>query len=197
MNTLLKDLAKKYPFPKTKHYKRKKINGWRIWDTQFLDLLEPNHSHIIVEVGCWYGKTTCWLAETFKNSTIICIDTFTDHTEPGAKTQVVEDSKLYNHFITNVWEYKERIIPIPALSWDGLQEIKNHQVMPTLIYIDAAHAYEYVSKDISICLESFPNSIICGDDYDVYRPNGVKLAVDEKVKEGYTLSRFERFWHLQ
>lgn len=197
---MFKDLQSLYTFPTEKPSLDVVIKGWGTWADQFRNLLTPTTApYILVEVGCWFGKNTIEWLSTFENAKVIVIDTFNGGVEhqPGAPFYEKELYYLYDQFITNVWKFKDRVIPIKAYSYEGLQIIYNFQIKPDLIYIDASHLYLDVLKDIETAFKLFPDSIIVGDDYGHLNSNDVKKAVDFYVKShDYTLERYNRFWHI-
>lgn len=198
----LDKLRKDYPVKVLDKRKELNLKGWRTWDSEFHKLLpDRNKNYVIVEVGCWFGKMTRKFLEQYPNATIIVIDTFEggpEHQE-GKEHYQKELSYLYDEFTNNIYEYKDRVIPIKAFSWDGLNILDQYNIKPDLIYIDAGHTYNAVKKDLTTAYYLFGDkSIITGDDYDSIRPNDVKKVVDEFTNEkNIRLYRHERFWSLK
>jgi capsular polysaccharide biosynthesis protein len=176
------------------------IKGWRTWGESFKKLLKDVDAPVIVEVGSWFGKNVIELSQVFPKAIIISIDTWEggiEHQE-GQTAYEPELSFLYEQFIRNIWGIKDRVIPIKSLSWKGLEIVKEFHIEPDLIYIDAGHIFECVSKDVETACKLFPNSIICGDDYDTIKPNEVKEFVDSFTgQNNINLKNFERFWWFE
>jgi hypothetical protein len=99
------------------------------------------------------------------NATVLCVDTWLGSIEHQEKFKE-SLSVLYETFCVNLWDRRERIVPIRLNSTDGLQEIYQQHVRPDLIYVDWSHDADNVEKDVTTALELFPTSIICGDDYN-------------------------------
>lgn len=110
---------------------------------------------------------------------------------------------MFEVFKANIYEYKDRIIPIRATSIDGLKILKYLQVKPDMIYIDAGHEFDDVTRDIELALKLFPEcKHIFGDDYNWI---GVQQAVqfqldnllynDKKVK--LDVNNQNVCWHLE
>lgn len=173
------------------------IKGWRTWEDQICKLIGDNEEPTILEVGCWFGKTTKILAERYPKSKIFVIDTFEGGPEhqPGKPFWQPELDYLLEQFMVNLWEHRHQITILHCLSHIGIEQLQSLIPDPLIIYIDAGHEYEYVTKDITTAL-NFKTSIICGDDYEcVKKPNGVRKAVDEMAsKHNLTLKHYERFW---
>ena len=64
---------------------------------------------------------------------------------------------------------------------DGVQWLKDRNIVPDVIYIDADHHYEAAKQDIRHSLLAFPDALCVGDDYGNYE--GVKNAVLECAQE--------------
>ena len=90
---------------------------------------------------------------------------------------------LYDSFIANCWEQKDRILPLRMKTTDGLLWAKICALTPDLIYIDAGHDFIDVLSDLTQAHAMFPQARIVGDDFDWRDPtrpthlNTVKLAV--------------------
>jgi hypothetical protein len=64
-------------------------------------------------------------------------------------------------FLANLWDYRERVIPIRGNSPDMLFEIHRLGAEPDLIFLDA----DKEGREIEICHELFPNATMTGDDW--------------------------------
>lgn len=87
---------------------------------------------------------------------------------------------LYETFLSECWDYRERIIPVRRKSIEGLKLVAEAGLTPDVIYIDGDHSYAAVHDDLVTALSLFPRSAILGDDWDW---PGVKQAVEEIVQE--------------
>src|SRR4029077_19593860 len=130
--------------------------------TPFLD---PKLS-LVLEVGSWLVKSTPFIAEHAPNAKVIAIDTWKGSKEHFQNSEWIKMlPTLYETFLKNCWAYHDRILPIRALSWDGLAIASRHDIQPDLIYLDGSHEYEDVKKDLEAILALFPKADLAGDDF--------------------------------
>ena len=139
---------------------------------------------IFVEVGCWKGKSSAFLAteiaNSIKNIDLYCVDTW----EGSIEHQNRPDLKhLYKTFMTNMNPLKEYFIPLKTPSLEAAELFDNESL--DFVFIDASHEYEDVKNDIRAWLPKIkPGGVLAGHDYYVdghdYFP-GVKKAVNETL----------------
>jgi predicted O-methyltransferase YrrM len=138
-------------------------------------------STIIVELGSWLGLSTRWLCDNSK-ATVYAIDHWNGSIEHQNRGDVKDKlPTLYDTFIVNCWDYKDRIIPIRGNSLDGLIELREIKVIPDLIYIDASHEYEDVLNDLEYSHKLFPSAVIIGDDWNWRQKKLKRKTVQEAV----------------
>ena len=138
----------------------------------------PTNSHF-VEVGTWKGMSVAYMAveiiNSGKNIKFDCVDTW-DFVP--SQTEIPEDQfeNLYETFLNNIEPVKHQIKPVKALSWDGANYYTDESL--DFIFIDAAHDYESVKKDINAWFPKLKiGGIIAGHDYTWC--DDVKKAVHE------------------
>jgi hypothetical protein len=154
------------------------------------------------EIGCYVGGGIKHVL-SLKNDLFICaIDTWDNQLlidilkkEPpahvGGYIGDLEKYSLYDSFITNIWEYRNQVLPLKMDSIDGIHKLHELKIEPDVIYIDSSHEYENTKNELNTINNLFDNTIICGDDYDKNH-GGVCPAVDEFVeKNNYTLRFFD------
>jgi predicted O-methyltransferase YrrM len=138
----------------------------------------PSNSHF-VEVGVWKGMSAAYMAVEIINSKkdikFDCIDIWEYlDSQSDISEELFED--LYEVFMKNISPVKHVITPIKELSWDGAKHYKDKSL--DFVFIDAAHDYESVKKDI---IAWFPKikegGTIAGHDYTWC--DDVKKAVHE------------------
>lgn len=138
----------------------------------------PTNSHF-VEIGTWKGMSAAYMAveiiNSGKNIKFDCVDTW-DFVP--SQTEIPEDQfeNLYETFLNNIEPVKHQIKPVKALSWDGADHYADESL--DFIFIDAAHDYESVKKDINAWFPKLKNGgVIAGHDYTWC--DDVKKAVHE------------------
>lgn len=138
------------------------------------------------------GQSCYYMLKFAPNATVIAID----HWEGSAEHQKLpEVTQLYETFIVNLWENRNRIIPVRERSTIGLRAVYDHDIIPDLIYIDWSHDADNVYKDVTCAIRLFPYSIICGDDWTW---ENVRKGVNEAIQgTKYKIESSFSFWRLQ
>ena len=152
----------------------------------------PTDSHF-VEVGTWKGMSAAYMAveiiNSGKNIKFDCIDTW-DFVPSQTEIPLHMFDNLYEIFLQNIKTVKHQINPIKALSWDGAEFYKDNSL--DFVFIDAAHDYEYVKKDINAWFPKVKKGgVIAGHDYTWCAD--VQKAVNEFFK-GKTIYETEGCW---
>jgi len=144
-----------------------------------------------VEVGTWKGRSAAFMAVEIINSNkkikFDCIDNweYVDGLQTDIEKQLF-GKDIYNEFINNIKPVSHIINPIKSISWEAASLYDDQSL--DFIFIDAAHDYESVKKDINAWLPKLKkNGIIAGHDYADDHPD-VKRAVNELFSEIETVS---------
>lgn len=123
--------------------------------------------HCLLELGTWYGQSALDFAQYIDK--VYCVDLWDERyirecPRIGFKDyEIFKDHPLYETFISNAWEMKDRIIPIKCGTLKGIEKVKYLPFKPQAVYIDAEHSYEAVSKELSAIFEAFGHIIIFGN----------------------------------
>ena len=186
----LAELKNAFPFPANAPDVPPFDHGW-FWEChkELLSGAMGSHVKVILELGSWLGKSTQWLAEQSPNATIIAVDHWqgsAEHLEKPEWRALLPT--LYETFIKNCWEFRDRIIPLRMNTISGMGFVNQFGVNPELIFIDAGHDYASAYGDVSNALRLFPSAAICGDDFYW---EGVNKAVTEHVKHGIMLASYK------
>ena len=132
---------------------------------------------VIVEIGSFKGKSTCFIAEGIDNKKMqfFCIDPWKDGLMPE------KGDEIFNEFLQNTKKYKDKFSILRGFSHEVIKEWPVYRKIDFL-WVDGDHSYEGVKKDI---LNWTPlvkkSSFVCFHDYR--DAPGVKKAVDELVKD--------------
>jgi len=132
----------------------------------------PTYSFSLCEIGSYIGESTKIFAENFRR--VYAIDPWEDNYDPMDEACNCAPFNLVENEFDKNMAYYPNVFKIKGKSQDILPN-NNHRF--EIVYIDGNHTYEYVKKDIHICLEK--NVIaISGHDYHHNWP-GVAEAVNE------------------
>ena len=161
------------------------VNGFFTWPTLYKDMVYsfPEGSHF-VEIGCLEGQSLIYLIKekmkAGKELKITAIDHFKG-----------QSGGLLERFNNNLASYKEEF---NLMVMDSAEAAQYFDAVD-FVFIDAAHDYESVKRDILAWLPKV-RGIIAGHDYPAY--NGVVTAVDEifgdRVNKNY---KFEGCWMVK
>lgn len=172
-----------YQFPKNKPSDKPNLHGWMGEGNKRLlhKYLNPR-MRVVFEFGAWLGLSTKFILE---NTSRDCLVISIDHWEGGSTINQSGKyshmiNSLYNTFIVNMWEYRNRLIPLRMSGNDAMLFLAKAKIEPDLIYLDMDHEYEPVIKDLRILTKHFPDAIIVGD--DIKHHAGVSQAVHEIMR---------------
>ncbi len=148
------------------------------------------------ELGSWTGISLLYACNKMPKETILfAVDIWPSEKNKSTPTCIPAQQKildklptLYETFLVNCWDHKEKIIPLKMLTIEGLEKIHNLNVSLDIIYIDASHQYEDVKNDILISLRLFPDAVLYGDDFFSGQVRKAVLEISE-------LKSFEVFVH--
>jgi predicted O-methyltransferase YrrM len=156
------------------------IEGWSQFEDQgmLLRRMLPQSGHLrIAEIGVYCGRgTAMWIVELLNSP--VTFDYFAIDNFKGSADY--ESENLYEKTIQNLAPILDKV---NVLKMDSIEAVKRFpDGYFDVVYIDGAHDYESVKKDVN---HWFPkvrkDGYIAGDDYVKGWP-GVVRAVDEFLK---------------
>ena len=165
------------------------IQGWGAHPI-FLEVIQKIRPQTIIEVGTWKGFTALYMARLMElsnlNGHILCIDTWLGSAEHFFSQDPMTILKrkngfpeIYEQFLANVLFQKRQnvIVPLPQTSDAAFEILSKIKFTADVIYIDGAHDYETVSRDLRNYWSLISSGgVLFGDDYEW---PGVRQAVDE------------------
>lgn len=152
-------------------------------------LIESQRPHRIIEVGSWEGASAihmarCCVEQGVACEEILCVDTWLGSAElllAAVNGETITRSpyfgalryrwgypQLYYTFLGNVLDagLQDTITPVPLTSDVAYQIFKDLAVTADLIYIDGAHDFTSVLRDLRMYWEILePGGTLFGDDY--------------------------------
>lgn len=138
-----------------------------------------NLNGIIVEIGCWEGRSTITLAKAAYPEIVHAVDTWKGNIGEGENhttIEILKDRDVFAQFMKNIKECKINNIIVYKLSSKEFLESLEESIK--FVHIDGSHDYESVRSEISFLLPIIvPGGVICGD--DLTSAPGVRQAVDE------------------
>jgi len=153
-------------------------------DSETFDwLIRATKPDSIIEVGSWKGHSANFMADICRSidkiPKILCIDTFLGAVEHWCLPGEIKNLHLKNgrptileRFQANTIARKNQdiIFPFPIDSDNAAQVLSHYDFKADLIFIDAAHDYDDVTKDIVNYWKLLAeNGVFFGDDYQ-YEP---------------------------
>ncbi len=181
--------------------------GFGSADDTLTHVIERLRPELIIEVGSWEGGSAIYMAREIKRlglpTKIICVDTWL-----GAPEHVLQEGfrgtlgerfgypTLYHRFIGNVLAAgAESIIsPLPNTSDNAAQILRHLGVKAQMVFVDAAHEYLPVSRDLEAYWDLLTeDGALVGDDY-IGWPEVTQAADDFARKHSIPLyGRFGKY----
>ena len=175
-------------------YYKSLIGYFDFEDVYFKAVFHAKENDILIEVGSFLGKSAAFMVEEIdkskKNLKFYCVDTFriiTDDHLPASLPwgEMAEDfykrcgdNALYELFCKNI-KYgpggHHLTEAIKSISWEAASRFGDNSVY--LVFIDAGHLYDAVSKDLNAYWPKIRSGgYLCGHDI---RGEGVQKALFE------------------
>ena len=165
----LADLKSAHPWPATRPYLAFDPHGW----------CQPEHrqhvgpylgpdTRVILELGSWLGQSTRLLLELAPAATVIAVDTWMGSTDMIGNADAaprLASGRLFDQFLANQWDYRDRLVPIRETSLLGMAAAYNAGVVPDLIFFDTEHTTDHLLEELRVASEFFPSARLYGDDW--------------------------------
>jgi len=143
------------------------------------DMINSERFTIGAEIGCAIGATTSRLLSACPDLILYAVDLW------GVIPEEVRDNnydtwdftEVRKQFDNSIKPYRDRVHIMPGISWEIALQFKDRTL--DFIFIDAAHNYESVKKDILAWTPKLKdNGIITGHDFEF---PGVEKALKELI----------------
>lgn len=149
--------------------------------TNFQDILPSLRPVRIVEVGCYEGQATAWMAGNLSPEKLVCIDTFAG----GMEHQGSDMEAVWSAFLHNRNLIKETmgvdVEVIKACSDHALMSLGNREPASyDFVYIDGSHQAADVLTDAVLGLQLLrKGGVMAFDDYAwLEKPNNMANPLD-------------------
>jgi predicted O-methyltransferase YrrM len=162
-----------------------KIPGWFDFEGIYdLAIAEAQDGATFVEIGCWFGRSTAYLASRAamakKKVTIYAVDPWVGWIR-GAPENV------FVYFLDGMAQAGviDIVVPLRMMSNRAVKLFNDQSV--DFCFLDGDHTYEAVSEDVRNWFPKIrPGGILAGHDYASDEHVGVKRAVDEFFRDPVT-----------
>lgn len=159
-----------------RYYNPQDIQGWMLEDSLEWLYERACGARLIIEVGCWYGRSTAALLNGMPDfGRLVAVDPWQDGGE------YVDAEKAYHNFKSLFKRDIDngRLIVMRMESRAAFEMLAEDTF--DFVFIDGDHSYETVYQDIRHgMLALMEGGIISGHDYDTEA--GVTEAVDEALR---------------
>jgi hypothetical protein len=156
------------------------------------DAIREHDVKLMIEVGVFFGGSAIQWMETKSDLTVIGIDhwktnwseyfdrnfdiykksiRFGGLSRDSMRQQLDDDKAALECTISNLWDYRDRFIPIQGSSPGKLYDLHELGVKPDLFYVDG----NKIGLEIEVCHELFPDCIISGDDWSWNEAEGFPI----------------------
>ena len=179
------DILKDFWIPNRGHHYG--IIGWFNFESLYIDMVGRFDNAVFVEIGCWKGRSTVFMADRItlsgKNIKFFAIDIW----EPFVQEDGIIFHSTYDEFLENIEPVKDTITSIKGSSHEVYKQFADKSI--DFLFIDGNHDYEPCLKDIQLWMPKMKDgSVIAGHDYQF---NGVRKAVDEMFMGRINLKYYE------
>lgn len=173
---------------------------WFSWPEFYKDIVDKcPDNNIIIELGCWRGKSISCLGvevvNSRKNIHVYAIDSweYFPETEQPCKSQEEFDI-IYNEFCYNTSRFSKSWFHILRRTSEDASHLFNDKSI-FCVFIDACHHYPFVKFDALTWLPKIvPGGCIAGHDYFTRVHPDVKKAVDEVFPVNLKLIPEQNVW---
>ncbi|MEO1525469.1 MAG: hypothetical protein AAFX06_08530 [Planctomycetota bacterium] len=169
---VLESLATQYPWPEARpdffpiHWS---LDGGGRWMVE--KKLRRKTFNVVLEIGSFLGGSIRNWLNASPDVTVVAVDPWPEcdvanyarkHGRSEAEAcQLEREDGFYKTFLSNLWEHRERVIPVRDYSPGILTELSAAGLRPDLIYLDS----DKTGIEIELCHELFPGAVMTGDDW--------------------------------
>lgn len=138
---------------------------WTDNTPELVDLILKTNARFVIEVGCWVGHTTHYLAKALpENGRVLAVDPWQPFFD-GVSKFPISFEEAYLQFLSNM-EHKgvgKKIQVLRKKSPDAANDVNEKA---EVIFVDGAHDEVSVYNDLKAWLPKLTsNGVLCGDDW--------------------------------
>lgn len=136
-------------------------------------LIRDRSVRLVVEIGAFLGGSVKTWLEASPQLVVVAIDPWPggawlgkfarEHAQPDwvVDQLVAGDDAHYETFLANLWEKRDRVVPVRGLALEVLPRLAELGLCPDLIYLDA----DKTGGELECCRALFPAALLSGDDW--------------------------------
>lgn len=161
-----------------------------------VEAIIKNNLHNLLEIGSFLGSSIDFWFNSCPEIKIVSVDPlkggwagnhlrklrYNDSCLLSLDDKEIEylnsEEGLYQTFLRNMLMYRNSLVLIRKESEAAITELKSFEYKPDIIFLDADKKY----TTLEFLYNSFPDSILCGDDYRWKNPNNVIIMRDNVSK---------------
>ena len=157
------------------------LGGWftNVEAEVYRSLVRPIRSGVVVEVGVWKGRSISTILDICRtnHNRLVAVDTWSpDLRDPGYQEAATRDILAIFRENLRLLGHTRTVEILQEDSAHACDHFSDRSV--DLVFLDADHAYESVSRDLEAWLPKVArHGLLCGHDY-TSRP-GVRRAVED------------------
>lgn len=143
----------------------------------------------ILEVGSWLGCSARHFAQLVpENGKVFCVDHWQGSDEHFDSTEVKDWlPTLFQQFLSNIIHARltHKVVPVRMDSLTAAEKFKKLDIVLDLVYLDGAHDYRAVYKDLRAWYPYVKGKgILCGDDWNIgdVQQAVIRFSKEQKLK---------------
>lgn len=189
----LEALRARYPWPDqhpavaTHHWS---LDGGGRWLVK--EKIRKSNLQLVLEIGSFLGGSVLDWLKASPDVVVVAIDPWpptsdefclSDYARKQGQCeelvrQLSRPDGFYETFVANVWQHRDRLIPVREFSPGILRDLSDLGLRPDLIYLDSDKS----GTEINLCNELFPGAIMTGDDWG-WKNSAGEYAIREPVQK--------------
>ena len=169
----------------------KNIEGWFDFEDLYNRIVERSSDGAhFVEIGCWYGRSTCYMAELIMESgkkiRFDCIDVWRWHADDEAYASALQKNggNILDVFVNNM-KNAGVINQMNTIQLSTFEAVKLYEDSSLdFLFVDDNHTEAHVYKELNGWISKLkPGAILAGHDYYTGHNWNVTKAVNDFVGE--------------
>lgn len=192
----LEQLAREHPWPSQRpEVAGCRDHGWlRPAGQKMLAGSLDADTRLVVQTGAWIGLSTRAIARQAPGATVVAVDRWKDPGNGNSAMNWKEAAKVFERFVANCWDVRDRVIPLPASTESGLRRVHACGAAPEVIYVSVEHSSP-LETELRIARGLFPQAVLMGDNWVWPRlRKAIAVLVEEDCLELEVMGNTWKVW---